>query len=71
MTTTIKSETIDNYDVRMQVQNKCGFEYYSVSMYYYGRECAGNVYELNERRNALACFRRYVKKVKLLEGWLR
>lgn len=68
MTMVIKSETIDNYDVRMEVQHKPGFEYYAVTMYYYGRECAGNVYELSEKKNALACFHRYVKKAKILEG---
>ena len=64
MTSLNKSETIGEYYIRMEIEYGQSFNYYRVGLYWYGKRITDNIYTLDDRKNALACFRRYVKKAR-------
>ena len=61
MTITKKSETIGNYYITLEVVNRYEMTFFEVSRHYYGRRETSNVYSLEDKKNAAACFRRYKK----------
>lgn len=66
---TIRTETRNKKTVSMEIKTAYDrkeqkyFSYYAVYIFSeYGQTIAGNVYSINDKKNANACFRRYLKR---------
>ena len=61
MTITKKSEKIGNYYITMEIVTRYEITFIEVTRHYYGRFETSNVYSLDDKKNANACYRRYKK----------
>lgn len=63
---TIRSEVIGNKYVDMVIKTRWDITYYEVSLYIGERLYLNNVYHIEEKKLATACFNRYRRKAKVI-----
>ena len=66
MDVVIKNEIIDNKQVEIEIQTRYEMTFYKVSLYKDGREHTSNVYSIDQKKQANACFYRYKKKAQFI-----
>jgi len=63
MTITTRSAEVNGNIVEMEIQTRYDMTFYKVSLYSRsGREYTSNVYSIDEKKAANACFNRYRRK---------
>ena len=62
----VRNEIIENKQVEMVIKTKWEMTYYEVVLYKDGRLYLNNVYSLEEKKLATACFNRYKRKAQVI-----
>lgn len=58
----VRNEIIDNKQIEIEIQTRWERTFYKVTLYKDGREHTSNVYSLDKKKAANACFNRYKRK---------